>query len=51
VSEPDEDSIDDYEPADLVQCPRCNGLGEISLYMGFEIVACPECNGEGRVEP
>jgi DnaJ-class molecular chaperone len=49
VSEPDED--EDYEPADLVKCPRCHGLGYINPRDGREEAECPDCNGEGRVEP
>ncbi len=48
MSEPDED--DDYEPADLVKCPRCDGLGYINPRDGREEAECPECHGEGKVE-
>jgi DnaJ-class molecular chaperone len=50
VSESDDDNIDDYEPADLVKCPRCGGTGEIDPGDGREEAECPECQGEGRVE-
>jgi uncharacterized paraquat-inducible protein A len=50
VSEPDKDHCDDYEPAELVKCPRCDGLGEIDPGDGREEAECPECQGEGRVE-
>jgi DnaJ-class molecular chaperone len=51
MSEPDKDHFDDYEPAELVKCPRCDGLGEIDPGDGREEAECPECHGEGKVEP
>jgi DnaJ-class molecular chaperone len=33
-----------------VQCPRCDGTGEIDPGDGREEAECPECDGEGRVE-
>ncbi len=48
MSEPDEH--EDYEPADLVKCPRCDGRGYINPRDGREEAECRDCNGEGRVE-
>ena len=50
MSDPDDDDFENYEPADLVKCPRCGGTGEIDPRDGREEAECPDCNGEGRVE-
>lgn len=45
-----DDDMDDYErdPGALMDCPRCNGLGE--KLVGLFMEPCKWCD-EGKVEP
>ncbi len=41
----------DEETVELIECPECEGEGEIDLSIGPKrIVDCEKCDGRGRIE-
>ena len=50
--DPDVDDFDEdgeYDPDEIVSCPLCGGMGEVSGLFGGHQETCPECMGGGGV--